>query len=454
MRRLVTICLLALSATALLVGMPAASSAGAKKASKPSITRVTPMRVSVGNLLTIRGRHFKAKRTANTVIFRASSGRTAFAKPRRASTRKLVVVVPAAVSRLLKVAGSRQRPTRLKLRVLAGRFSSYTPRRLSPVVTGFGDGDGRGPVGGGRSVGGGGGGGGVANSCANDSDHDDDLLENGLEAQIGTDPCLPDTDRDQMTDGWEYWAAKDLNIKALPYPGERPFPNALDPSDGGAPGARFSMIDFDGDGLTTLEEYRAWRSTGSSFDGAAAAPSSALGYSDGTKLSRPNDAPAAPALFDDPEWRDSERDADGDGLANWLESAGGPSTNNWWKGWFGSKHFQPTVEPWKNKEYCGYRFGHFDQRPFADFDLADGDVDGDGLLDGADDQDSDDVINIVELYETKTDLDGNGQPAFCGWGPGVVPTINFGGVTAPVNAMNPCAPNPKSRTCQDFIPFN
>jgi hypothetical protein len=476
MRRLFTICLLALSATALIVGMPAASSAGGKKASKPSITRVTPMRVSVGNLLTIRGRHFKAKRTANTVIFRAPNGRTAFAKPRRASRAKLVVVVPSAVARLLNVSGSRQRPTRLKLRVLAGRFSNYTPRRLSPVVTGFGDGDGRRPAGGGGPSGGGGAGGGVVKVCADDGDHDNDLLDNGLEGQIGTDPCLPDTDGDQMTDGWEFYAAKDLNVKAVPYPGKRPFPNALDPSDGGGPGARFSGIDFDGDGLTTLEEYRSWRYTGSAFDGAAAGGtdlSSPLGYSDGTKFSRWSEAPAVPAwrsasyglpnpsqafpatydLFGDGAWRDSERDADGDGLANWLEAARGPSNNDWWKGWFSSDHFEPTVKPWKEGSYCGYRFGHFDERPFADFDMADGDVDGDSLLDGEDDQDNDNVINVVELYETQYDLDGNGQPAFCAWLPGVVPTISFGGFDAPVNAMNPCAPNPVSRTCEDFVPF-
>ena len=35
--------------------------------------------------LTIRGTHFKSKASSNTVIFRANNGRTAFAKPRRAS---------------------------------------------------------------------------------------------------------------------------------------------------------------------------------------------------------------------------------------------------------------------------------------------------------------------------------------------------------------------------------
>src|SRR5918997_3741618 len=157
MRRVLIICLLAVSAA--LAAAPAASFAAAPE---PTITRVTPMRVSVGNLLTIRGRNFKAQRNRNTVIFRGSEGRTAFAKPRRATRTKLVVRVPAAVARLLRVVASRQRPTRLKLRVLAGKFSKYTTRRLSPVVTGVGDGDG-GP---------GGGPGGGVKVCADDADHD------------------------------------------------------------------------------------------------------------------------------------------------------------------------------------------------------------------------------------------------------------------------------------------
>ena len=136
MRRVLLTSLLAI--TALLAVAPVASSAAAE----PKITRVTPMRVSVGNLLTIRGANFKPQRRRNTVLFRGAEGRTAFAKPIRATPRKLVVRVPAAVARLLRVVASRQRPTRLKLRVLAGKFSKYTPRRLSPVVTGVGDGDG------------------------------------------------------------------------------------------------------------------------------------------------------------------------------------------------------------------------------------------------------------------------------------------------------------------------
>jgi IPT/TIG domain len=477
MRRVLTICLFALAAV--LVAAPAALAAGGPA---PTITRVQPMRVSVGNLLTISGKNFKAQRTRNTVIFRGPTGRTAFAKPRRATRRKLVVRVPAAVARLLRVSGSRQRPTRLKLRVLSGQFSKFTPRRLSPVVTGVGDGDG-GP-------GGGGGGGGGTVVCDNSADHDGDLLLNTLELAIGTDPCLADTDNDQMSDGWEYWSAKDLNIKAVPFPGERPFPNALDPSDGAPAPARFSNIDFDGDGLTTLEEYRAWRLTGSAFDaskGGGLDLESTLGYSDGTKYSRASETPGVPGwrspsfglaaptqafpatydLWDDGPWHDDERDADGDGLSNWLESAGGPGRPSYWAGYWKVPGRQ--IDPWAKKSYCAppegpQAPGVFDSRPFGELDMADPDVDGDTVLDGEDDQDNDDYSNITELYEVVYDLDQNGvppapgerpvNPAWCGGhAPGVIPSIDRGGVAWAINPFNPCAPSTDARTCPDYIPF-
>jgi hypothetical protein len=110
------------------LGLPAAASATREL---PSITRVTPMRLEVGAELIIRGRRFKSRRSRNTVIFQASNGRSLFVKPRRASRSKLVVVVPAALARL---AGSAHKTTRFRLRVLAGRFSRRTPRRLSPVL--------------------------------------------------------------------------------------------------------------------------------------------------------------------------------------------------------------------------------------------------------------------------------------------------------------------------------
>jgi hypothetical protein len=469
MRRVLTICLFALAAV-----LVAAPSAMAASGPAPTITRVQPMRVSVGNLLTIRGKNFKAQRTRNTVIFRGPTGRTAFAKPRRATTRKLVVRVPAAVARLLRVSGSRQRPTRLKLRVLSGQFSKFTPRRLSPVVTGVGDGDG-----GSGDGGGGGGDGGGTVVCDSSADHDGDLLPNTLELAIGTDPCLADTDNDQMTDGWEYWSAKDLNIKAVPYPGERPFPNALDPSDGAPAPARWSNIDFDGDGLTSVEEYRAWRYTGSAFDASKAGGldlESPLGYSDGTKYSRATQTPGVPSwrgpsyglpapaqpfpgtlnLHGDGAWRDDERDADGDGMANFIESVHGPGQPRWWAGFFAQ---EPTkAEPWgpKAATSCGQEFGAFNERPFAELDMADPDVDGDTLLDGEDDQDNDDFTNIQEMYEgLGMDLDGDGGFTCDGL---TYPSMDMDpGVGVDpwgVNAFNPCAPDPGSRTCLNWKPFD
>jgi hypothetical protein len=485
MRRLFIICLLALSAVAMVVSVPAAPAAK-KKAAKPSITRVKPMRISVGARLTIIGKNFKAKRKANTIIFRAPNGRSAFAKPRRASRRKLVVVVPGAVSRLLRGGVNDPKPTRLKLRVLAGTFSGFTKRRLSPVVTPFGSGDGRG---GGKpgARGGSPGGSAAVAPCTSSDDHDGDLLPNALELDIKTDPCLADTDLDQMTDGWEYYAAKDLNIKAVPYPGKRPFPNALDPFDGGA-GATFSNIDFDGDGLTTLEEYRAWRASGSSFHGHRVGGldlESPLGYSDGTKFSRASEPPGVPAwrsaayglqpptqsfpatyvIHADPEWHDDERDADGDGLANWLEAARGPGKPSWWASYWAT--FDPAARAWGREPAtdCGQRFGAFGQRPFAELDLADSDVDGDTLLDGEDDQDNDDYNNIVELYETIYDLDGDGGfncTVLNEEGTEVVSSETYpsldvdpgAGVTSMgINPFNPCAPNPAARTCPDYVPF-
>jgi hypothetical protein len=441
-------------ATALAIGPATAPAVAAKRpqAAKPKVTRVTPMRLEVGETLTIRGRNFKPRKQRNTVIFRGPGGRTAFAKPRRASRRTLVVKVPDSVARLLVVNAGKQQPTRLKLRVLAGRFSAFTPRRLSPVLLGLGA---SGPGDGGTKP---------LAACNNDADHDDDLLTNAAEIEHGTDPCQADTDRDGSTDGWEFYAAKDLNLKAVPYPGQRPYPNPLDPSDTG--------IDFDGDGLLGREEFRAWAVTGRSFDPArltGADLESPLGYSDGTQYSRAGEEPglpqwrgpdyglpvppaAFPAVFDlngDPAWRDDERDADGDGLSNWIESARGPGQASWWASFWAREDYK--IEPWPKKiPACGQAPGAFSERPFATLDLADPDVDGDRLLDGEDDQDNDDFSNVTELYEALNDLDGNGQTA-CGYLD--IPSIAFGGDERVVNAFNPCAPNPLSRTCPPYQPF-
>ncbi|HMP89555.1 MAG TPA: S8 family serine peptidase [Kiritimatiellia bacterium] len=72
-------------------------------------------------------------------------------------------------------------------------------------------------------------------------DTDSDGLMDGLEVQLGTDPLNPDTDGDGMPDGYEVLDA----FGNLRPPDQRL--NPLDPTD--------ADEDYDGDGLTNLEEY-------------------------------------------------------------------------------------------------------------------------------------------------------------------------------------------------------
>jgi hypothetical protein len=517
MRRLFIICLLALSATALVVSVPAAPAAK-KKAAKPSITRVMPMRISVGARLTILGKNFKGSAQDNTVVFRAPNGRSAFAKPRRASRGKLVVVVPGAVSRLLGGSPSNPKPTRMKLRVLAGQFSAFTTRRLSPVVTGLGSGDA--PTGGapggsgagapapsGSGGSGGSGGGGTADvSCPTSADHDGDMVSNTLEAEIKTDPCLADTDGDGVQDGYEYKSAVDLNNdeyqepnQSLPYPGKRPYPNPLDPSD--------AAIDFDGDSLVLSTEQSLWLIASTPATRTLPTP---LSYSDGLQHSiyehRPGEGdrrfPALEAagyhaqadfttwaagagyrfnlhvpdpsatyqgvyvevdLFDsnldgdetpaealsydldgNGYLSDEERDEDADGLINFDEDRGRVRAD-WWTSCY------PAEAPY----YIAY----------SDTDVADPDTDGDGVRDGADDQDHDDVPNLMELSRiaaSSPPQDDRELQQDCVLAESIEnmfedmdpPYYLHAGAYGRVNPFNPCLPVTHSRTCSRGVAFD
>ncbi len=446
-RRLIAICL-TLAAAASLALVPAAFAAKkkAKQASTPEISRVLPMRLGVGETLTLRGKNFSANRKRNTVIFRAPSGRTAFAKPSKASKTKLVVTVPGAVSRLLAKSNGSSVPTRFSLRVLSGSFSKFTGRRLSPVITGLGSG------GSGGGGGAGGGPGAPADAACPGTDSDSDLLPNSVELELKTDPCLKDTDGDGIEDGYEFKSAVDLNDddyqepqSSLPYPGKRPYPNPLDPTD--------AIVDHDGDSLTLAEEQQLWRytvatgalrtltpltysageqysvsirngsgrrqptlaATGYAKQAGFLAWASAHGYRnvvledgypwaanalntyglldmnrDGAEdPSNPPPGYGTPPPdsyiytestyydFNLNSWlSDDERDEDGDGLTNYDETHG-RATPEYWTGCY-------TIERPYGVVYAGTSF-------------VDPDSDGDGVLDGADDQDHDDVPNVMEL---------------------------------------------------------
>ena len=432
MRRTILICLALASAALLMLpaGAGAAPSKKGSKASTPTITRVTPMRVRVGALLTIRGRHFKPARSKNTVIFRGPDGRSAFAKPRRASSSKLVVLVPPAVARLVARSSGTPKPTRFKLRVLAGKFSKFTSRRLSPVVV---------PASSGSGPNGGGGGG--ATGCPG-QDYDGDLLSNALEAQLKLDPCIADTDGDSVEDGYEYQAAVDLNhyprTMPLPYPGKRPYPNPLDPADGTPAGT-----DYDGDGLKLREEFLLW--LGYSSDGVArpGRPGALAGlvYSDG--LQRSVDSPPPPAPGGLLGWvldidqngvlSDDERDADADGLGNWDEVRG-RMTEEWWPAAHDGEN-----EP-KESKYPDLDFlDNEDTAPWYNAHT-DPDMDGDGVVDGLDDNDHDGLSNQFEVNRPSDWL----MDAIL-----TDPAVNPWAYT---NPFNPCKPF-NSERCHSHPPF-
>ena len=230
------------------------------------------------------------------------------------------------------------------------------------------------------------------------TDTDKDGLSDALETKIKTNPCLLDTDADGVSDGYEYESALDLNSRALPYAGKKPYPNPLDGLD--------AQIDFDGDGLTMADEYQL-----SLYKNGGALPPA---YSDGNQDTGGPTA-ANGSLLDmnnDGVLTDDEKDADNDGLGNWDESHG-RMTAKWWAGVFIS------------------------EAPFAgqvteaamvmgELSMTDPDTDGDGLVDGADDQDQDGYTNLDELDRHYTIVGGKNL-----W----------------INPFNPCLPDPTSRAC-------
>jgi hypothetical protein len=358
----------------------------------PTIKRVKPLRLKIGERLTIIGRHFIPGRRRNTVVFLRDGAPAVFLKAQRATRTRLKVLLTSKLGRYLIGKNNGEKgPTRFRLRVLARRFGpSFTPKRLSPVVL---------PAkphqdGGSRDSGP------AAPVCSVESaralpgaDADGDAMTNGLELQVHTDPCVADSDGDGIPDGYEYESALDYNTRALPYPGKRPYPNPLDPSDAGT--------DYDGDGLTMADEHAAWVTYGhSTFP---------LLYSDGTQTSG-GPVQVTPAtqwedMNDDGFLTDDEKDVDNDGLTNWDEAHGRMSPP-WW----------PAI----------YR----DEKPFTltylQTDWLDPDTDGDTLPDGPDDVDHDGYTNASEVDRDRSRL----------W----------------VQPFNPCLPDPYSVTCPQHPP--
>ena len=399
-----------LFSTCALLGSALALASTANAATGPVVKSVSPLKVQVGQKLTIKGSGFVPGKGKTRVFFVRLGGKgVAAAQADSATKTKVVVTVPDQLNTVL--AG---KSARFQLRVLGKKFGKWTPRKKSPVVA---------------SVAGGAGsssdpvadcdGDGIPN--ATDTDDDNDLLPDTQEAQLGTNACNADTDGDGVQDGFEYQSALDLNRTVLfgatpptPYPGKKPYPNPLYPDAG---------TDYDGDGLTLGDESALWMKFGGhQFP---------LNYSDGLSTTVPTPVSSDPKLaaqdsssigpdFHDGWLNDGERDADGDGLSNWDESHG-RMLQGWWDQTYDGKGGTP-----KETRY---------PVDFSGTDMLNPDTDGDGIPDGLDDQDHDGLTNEFEIARPYNWASTTGTNPWA-W----------------VQPFNPCKPV-FSSTCHRHPPF-
>ena len=455
--------------TALLVPAAAGTANAANKA--PVVTRVAPKHVFVGETLTIYGKHFRRGVNKNSVAFKRKGAKAVFALAEKGTTKMLRVTLPKRLERVLTLQNGTRMPTRLNIRVLSKKFGKrYTKNSKSPIVgaekppapeapvvidpNGDCDGDGQ------------------ANKV--DTDDDNDLLSDTVEESISKllNQCSADTDGDGVEDGYEYQSAVDLNQNtghSVPYPIKLPYPNALDKTD--------RDTDHDGDTLTLMDEFKLWNFTiaagadrslalgysagrqysvhpllASGYDkqGEFLAWASGAGYSTyslvdlqawtlddgpgsvqdqfGSRITRPindldRDGLAETTYYDtdgNTFLDDAERDEDADGLPNQWEATG-CMTRGFWNGLYDAE------SPYYLANY-------------APLSIADPDSDGDGVRDGADDQDHDDVPNVMECSRSLA-LGGvaHDDPEF-----DPPPTRVWQGF---LNPFNPCLPHPRSKTC-------
>jgi hypothetical protein len=346
--------------------------------------------------------------------------------------------------------------------VVAGRtYGAVTLRRRSPVIVSA---RGRG----------------VNIVCGKGSDYDGDLLSNTVERNLyKTDPCLADTDLDGVQDGFEVQSALFLNDRALPYTGRKPYSNALDATDAGH--------DYDGDGLSSRMEYRAWAHAPASpapsllqpYTSAQDAPAfggpygdrphfaprsldpSRMLYTDGTQRS-PGAAgeTAHPYLdFNGNGLTDDERDADGDGLRNVDEAHGFPDaipagvpteTDN--LGMMRESYYSGTQVCSPDATWS-FEYKPILPRSFLEPDYLDWDTDGDRVWDGNDDQDNDGVSNVDEV-RPPWGVCGEGQATigpfpFDGARNGA--TLLYDGTPMRRSPFNPCLPY-RSDVCRIYEP--
>jgi hypothetical protein len=488
--------------------------ADAKSKRYPVVTSVSPMNAKVGDTITIRGRNFVRGKNKNSVVFKRQGGRAIFVKQTLGTAKQIRVVVPETLRKYLTEGVA----ARVQLRILAQRFGkNFTSVAKSPRITAEPL-----PIDGSKGTTGTGSTGSTGSTgpgtpapprpvCTGDDDGD--WLPASLENDLGLDACNPDTDGDGVPDGYEYQAARDLNDDeyqevntSLPYPGERPYPNALF-SDAG--------VDYDGDGLPLGAEYKLQKAYGTAPAGLLPRDDFRLSYSDGEQYSlstreagtgrrTPSQSAAGygkaaeflawassggynPVYItktgpwydtasrvaydlrdaslngvveaseqsladrDGDTWiSDDERDEDADGLSN-LDELRGAMTAEFW-----TKCYAASGESAFPVTYAGT-------------DPTKADSDGDGIRDGADDQDHDDLPNVMELSRFEASggfVDWHSRKGKCFVEEGLLngPDTDGDGTPNPVvrhldseygrvNPFNPCLPFRFARTCPGGAEF-
>lgn len=402
----------ALCATAL---VPSAASAAR---SYPKVTSVSPKKLGIGDTMTITGAGFRKGKNKNTVVFKRDGRRGIFVKAPSATTTRITLTIPPKLLTALAQKKGKAQYTRFRIRVMAAKLGkAYTSKSRSPLI---------GPTATAT---------GAANDCDGDkilntvdTDDDNDLLEDVEEATLGLKSCSRDSDEDGLSDGWEMFSAQDRNSRAIPSPKKKPYPNALDPSDG-------KGKDHDGDGMSNLEEYILfatfhpnWTPNGyksmpySGGDPKSIAKQGCLATTLPKDCS-PERTPASQLYMDrdlNGYLSDFEQDGDGDNIPNMDEVRAeydtgaaadkGQATDRFIDfGLFGVAYLALAEEITKQKPL---RCAGIDQVPFYCLNdgttkgpkvekvdwlyYADADSDGDSLRDDLDDVDHDDVANFTE----------------------------------------------------------
>ena len=84
----------------------AEASAKKKKVKAPVVTKISPLKVEIGQKLEIRGRYFIRGRNRNTVVFKRTGGKAVFVKADVGTTKLLRLTVPAKLQKQFVTRGN------------------------------------------------------------------------------------------------------------------------------------------------------------------------------------------------------------------------------------------------------------------------------------------------------------------------------------------------------------